>query len=258
MTNNNLIDYSILFLSKNKPYASEAAEIVKKHIKHPTIVFGEISDPFPSYLLEKKFDYIISYISPWIVPKIALKNAKIASINFHPGPPEYPGIGCTNFAIYNEEKEFGITIHHMEEKVDSGKIIMVKRFPIFKNETVYSLTQRCYAFIYVAFVEIMDFIIRGLKLPECNIEWKRKPYTRKELNELCVITKDMPEEEVRKRVKATSFPNMPGAYLDLWGIKFKADYRNANEQSINKKADTDSGGGRTRKGPDIFSRSLAA
>ena len=211
----------ILFLAKkNKPFSRNAAELIKLHIDENTIVFGELNDPFPSKLLIERFDYLLSYVSPWIVPKELLSNISKASINFHPGPPEYPGIGCTNFAIYNRERDFGITVHHMEEGVDSGSIITVERFPLLPNDSVYSLTQRCYVYIYVAFVKIFHLIISGSVLPESEESWKRKPYTRKELNSLCAITKDMPANEVIRRIKATTYPNMPGAFIEMFGYKF--------------------------------------
>ncbi|HHT9160159.1 MAG TPA: hypothetical protein ACFYEH_09890 [Candidatus Brocadiaceae bacterium] len=77
----------VLFLAKHKPFAEDAAELVRQHIDNAEIIFGNLHAPFPAYLLNKKYDYVISYISPWIVPKHVLDNAKIAVINFHPGPP---------------------------------------------------------------------------------------------------------------------------------------------------------------------------
>ncbi len=211
----------ILFLAKHKPFSENAAEIVKLHVNEAKIVFGDVNDPFPQDLLTEIFDYLISYISPWLVPEKVLSNIKTASINFHPGPPEYPGIGCTNFAIYNGEKEFGITVHHMKEKVDSGDIITVERFPLFANDSVYSLTQRCYAYIYIAFVKIFHLIISGKPLPKSEEHWKRNPYTRRELNNLCVVTKEMSADELMRRIKATTYPGMPGAFIEMSGYKFK-------------------------------------
>lgn len=88
-------------------------------------------------------------------------NTKKWSINFHPGSSKYPGIGCTNFAIYNREEEFGVTAHIMEPKVDSGTIVSVKRFPLLKTDSVYSLTKRCYDYILIQFYELIDFIFKN-------------------------------------------------------------------------------------------------
>jgi methionyl-tRNA formyltransferase len=203
----------ILFLTKRKPLAEDAAELIMLHSNSAEIIYGNINDPFPEHILSREFDYVISYISPWIIPKVVLDNAKIAAINFHPGPPEYPGIGCTNFAIYNGEKEYGITVHHMNEKVDTGDIITVERFPILEQDTVYTLTQRCYAYIFVSFCKILPQVLADDLLGKSNEKWKRKPFTRGELNWLCVISKDMTEDEIERRLKATTYPGKPGAYI---------------------------------------------
>jgi len=237
---------TVLFLAKHKPFAEDAAELISLHIPESEIIFGRIEDAFPVHLLNKEFDYVISYISPWIVPKGVFDNTKIAAINFHPGPPEYPGIGCTNFAIYNGEKEFGITVHHMKEKVDSGDIITVKRFPVFNNDTVYSLTKRCYAYIYIAFVEMFSLILDNKSLPLSNEQWKRTPFTRRELNELCRITKDLPEDEIKRRIKATSYPQMPGAFIELGGTRFLADTFSNKESKNHGKDSPNRRGGGTR------------
>lgn len=225
----------VLFLAKHKPFTEDAAFLVNQHFDNAEIIFGNINDPFPNHLLKEHFDYVISYISPWIVPKYILDSTEIAAINFHPGPPEYPGIGCTNFAIYNGEKEFGITVHHMEGKPDSGDIVTVERFPIFNNDSLYSLTQRCYVYIYLSFVKIFSLILSNKPLPKSEEKWKRRPFTRSELNELCRITKDMPECEIKRRIRATTYPDMPSAFIELAGVKFsivgeKTDARDYNHR----------------------------
>ena len=68
-------------------------------------------------------------------------------INFHPGSPEYPGTGCTNFAIYNKEKEYGVTCHYMKTSVDSEILSQVKRFPITGRRHGIWVTQQCYQLI---------------------------------------------------------------------------------------------------------------
>jgi methionyl-tRNA formyltransferase len=71
-----------------------------------------------------------------------LDRAKHAAFNFHPGSPDYPGIGCLNFELYEEAREYGVTCHHMVPKVDTGGIIAVKHFAIFDSDCVASLLAR--------------------------------------------------------------------------------------------------------------------
>ncbi len=206
-------DLKILFIGKADSFFTEvAAEFIQQHFKNSTIIFSRRSDPFPKELLEWEGDILVSYLAQWIIPGELITNASQAAINLHPGPPEYPGIGCTNFAMYNEEKEFGITCHHMLARVDSGPIIAVKRFPIFKTDSVYSLTQRCYVEILHLFFDLMSGLLKGKPFPNSAEIWKRKPYKRKELDELCQLRSDMSESEIQKRIKATTYGDKVWAY----------------------------------------------
>jgi methionyl-tRNA formyltransferase len=212
--------FRVLFLGKkDKPFTERAGEYLHSHCKDPLIFIGDRRDKLPDEVLNWKGDILISFIGSWIIPESLLKNTSFAAINFHPGSPEYPGTGCTNFAIYNGETEYGITCHHMKSAVDSGNIIAVKRFPITKEDTVFGVTQQCYQLIEEMFYGIMDSILQGNPLPTSTETWKRKPYTRKELNELCYISPGMPEEEMEKRIKATTY-RWPWAYTKIGNRTF--------------------------------------
>lgn len=196
----------ILFIGKaDDQYSKYAGEFISLHFPETLAIYGKRGELFPKEAADWKGDIIISYLSQWIIPDHVLKKASVMAINFHPGPPDYPGIGCTNFAVYDGVSEYGVTCHHMLAQVDTGKIISVKRFPVYKTDTVFSITQRCYAMILNQCFEIFDTIIQEKPLPEADETWTRKPYLRKELNKLCKITPDMPIEEMNRRIKATNF-----------------------------------------------------
>src|SRR6185436_11249852 len=150
---------------KDNAYAQRAEDFVRKHFHQPLIFAGGRKDKLPAEVLNWKGDLMVSFISSWIYPEQLLSNAAFAAINFHPGSPEYPGTGCTNFAIYNGEKEYGVTCHYMKATVDTGNIIAVKRFPLKEEDTVFGVTQKCYGLIEELFYEIMDCILQGRPLP---------------------------------------------------------------------------------------------
>ena len=203
--------------------ARDGAAFLRSRCRNATILefYGGRGVPLPSSLAQWSGDYIISYLAPWVIPADVLAQARIASINFHPGPPSYPGIGCTNFALYNGETEFGITCHHMSPKVDSGEIIEVRRFPIDPQETVLSLTMKCYREIAESFHAVAGAIVAGETLPKSSERWTRQPYTRRELNELCRLDPSMSKDEMERRIRATTFPGAPGAYVDVNGLRFE-------------------------------------
>src|SRR6187399_298747 len=91
----------ILFIGKADDfYSKQAGEFIRAHFPESKIIFGTRQEPFPEKLFDWEGDIILSYLSQWIIPGRVLQNAGMAALNFHPGPPEYPGIGCTNFAVY--------------------------------------------------------------------------------------------------------------------------------------------------------------
>jgi methionyl-tRNA formyltransferase len=210
----------ILFIGKkHDKNAIMASEYLKLIFPESQILFGERGEKLPEEIGCWNGDYIFSYLSPWIIPQSIIDRAGKGAINWHPGPPEYPGIGCTNFAMYNNEKKFGITCHKMLDKVDTGKIIEVERFDVLENDTVFSITQKCYCLILNSFYRIIERLSNNLPLPESNETWQRKPYTRKELNELSKIEYEMTIEEIEKRIKATTYDKY-WAYIELKGKKF--------------------------------------
>ena len=101
----------------------------------------------------------------------------------------------------------------MMAKVDSGSIIEVRRFPVFENDTVYSITQRCYTEILHLFYELISDLLTGESLPKSHESWTRKPYTRKQLNELCELKPGMSKEEIDLRIKATTYGTKVWAHM---------------------------------------------
>ena len=68
-------------------------------------------------------------------------NGKI--INIHPSLlPKYKGLNTHENAIKNKEKYSGCTVHFVNKKLDSGKIIMQKKVRIQKNESPISLAKK--------------------------------------------------------------------------------------------------------------------
>ena len=64
-------------------------------------------------------------------------------INIHPSLlPKYKGLNTHEKAIKNKDKFSGCTVHFVNKKLDSGKIIMQKKIRILKNESPISLAEK--------------------------------------------------------------------------------------------------------------------
>ncbi len=213
---------STLFLAKKTDWCRRAEALVTAALSDVTVCTGEVGERIPAPAASWNGDHIISFVSPWIVPASLLERAGRAAINFHPGPPEYPGIGCYNFALYDEVEEYGVTCHHMASKVDTGQIVEVVRFPVAREDSVVSLKERSMEAMLALVARIVVVLAEGESLPSSEEEWRRRPFTRTELNELGRITAGMTDDEVRRRVRAMQFPGYPGVFVEIGGVTFRA------------------------------------
>ncbi len=71
-----------------------------------------------------------------ILSRNFIKKFKGKIINIHPSLlPKYKGLNTHQRALDNNEKYSGCTVHFVNARLDSGKIILQKKVRIIKNET---------------------------------------------------------------------------------------------------------------------------
>lgn len=202
----------VLFISRSDAFnINNIVEFVSENFDS-TICVEERSSDLPSDINDWEGEYIFSYLCPWLLPKTLIKKASNLAINFHPGSPSYPGTGCYNFALYHEAKHYGVTCHHLAPKIDSGDIIRIESFNILRNDTVKSLIDRTYVYLNYLFFNITLDILCNNEVKTSNLKWERKPYRKKDLDNLCKLSKTMDDDEIKKRIRATTFKGKPGPY----------------------------------------------
>ena len=154
---------------------------------HLLLIAGWLSPAFTLTMLTEPMvkpvpcDVLVSYRYSTVVPGPWLPEL---AINFHPGPPERPGIGSTDWALYEGAKQFGVTAHHMAAVPDTGPIIAVRRFLIRPHDTLLTLTQRAHAHMLSLADEVLTYLLMELPLPVSIERWVGKPRTRKDLQAL--------------------------------------------------------------------------
>ena len=78
-----------------------------------------------------------------ILSKDFLRKFKGKILNIHPSLlPKYKGLNTHHRAIQNKEKYSGCTVHFVNSKLDSGKIILQKKVKLSKKETPSSLQKK--------------------------------------------------------------------------------------------------------------------
>ena len=197
-----MLQKEILFLGKKNDHNTKiAVTYLQNNFSNVMAFFGSWGDPFPDDLVYWSGDIIISYLSRWKIPKVLIDKTDLC-INFHPGSNEYPGIGCLNFALYEEATSYGVCCHHMNEAINSGNIIAVDDFPILKSDTVTSLLSKTYAHQLSQFYRILDGLIVKDMLPNSSRKWTRKPFKHSEFEKLKIISPEMGQDEISRRIKA--------------------------------------------------------
>ena len=56
--------------------------------------------------------------------------------------PKYKGLDTHRRVLENKEIYTGCTVHHVNSKLDAGKIILQKKIKIFRNDNAKSLAKR--------------------------------------------------------------------------------------------------------------------
>ena len=78
-----------------------------------------------------------------ILSKNFITKFKGKILNIHPSLlPKYKGLNTHQRALNNNEKYSGCTVHLVNSKLDSGKIVLQKKVKISKNETIKSLAKK--------------------------------------------------------------------------------------------------------------------
>ena len=138
--------FSINLVISNKSKAKGLEYAKKFRIKRKIINYFSSKNAEKNILKElKKNDITLICLAGYmkILSGDFIKKFKGKIINIHPSLlPKYKGLNTHQKAIDNNEKFSGCTVHFVNEKLDSGKIILQKKVRIFKNDNSEKLSKR--------------------------------------------------------------------------------------------------------------------
>ena len=88
-------------------------------------------------------DLFVSMSFDQILKKDILEATPLGFINCHAGAlPHYRGRNILNWVLINDEKEFGVTVHYIDEGIDTGDIILQKMEQITDQDDYSTLLNR--------------------------------------------------------------------------------------------------------------------
>jgi methionyl-tRNA formyltransferase len=101
------------------------------------------SSDFFSWLSSFKSELYVSMSFNQIFRKKIFELPEKGTINCHAGKlPFYRGRNILNWALINDEKDFGITVHYIDEGIDTGDIIEQHIFEITDEDTYKTLLDK--------------------------------------------------------------------------------------------------------------------
>ncbi|MBZ5876644.1 methionyl-tRNA formyltransferase [Chromohalobacter israelensis] len=110
----------------------------------PWIVEKDVnSEDFVSYVNHQDCDVLVSMSFNQIIKKNLIKASSQGFINCHAGAlPFYRGRNPINWALINGEKKVGVTVHYVDEGIDTGDIIIQDFIEVASDDDYGSLLKK--------------------------------------------------------------------------------------------------------------------
>lgn len=156
-------------------------------------------------------DILFSIANEKILPQEVLSFPAQMSINYHDSLlPSYAGRNASAWSIYHRQKRHGITWHVMEERVDSGDILIQERLEVSEEDTAFTLNTRCFDAAFHGF-EILVAQLETGALQRKPMDLSRRTYFSgsKRLPNCGIVDWNQSAEQITAAVRAADFGLYP-------------------------------------------------
>ncbi len=126
---------------------------------------NDVNSLFIRQLLESwQTDLIVSIYVNQILNRELIEAMPVGAINVHPALlPNHRGILPYVWAMADDDQQTGVTVHWIDERIDTGAIIQQQSTPIHAGESMLSLSHRCADIAGNLLVTAIEDIQRGSK-----------------------------------------------------------------------------------------------
>lgn len=171
---NNDENIEIMFICVRYETKDETLKILSEKYKIDYLRHKNInSKDFLNQIEKYNCDLFVSMSFNQIFKDEIINMPKYKTINCHAGKlPYYRGRNILNWVLINDEKEFGITVHYVDEGIDTGNIIIQRCFEITDKDDYNALLEKSYTNCALLLHEAIELIRTG----------KEKPYKQSEIH----------------------------------------------------------------------------
>jgi methionyl-tRNA formyltransferase len=167
------------------------------------------------------FDLGISLLFDRVLPANIVTRPSSGFVNLHLGPlPRFRGANSVMHAIRLARADhvwtFGVTLHYMAAKVDTGPIIDLYECPIFEDDTAYSLYARASDSVFELFKRNIRRLIDSKDhLPSTPQQGKSYFFRKGQVEH--EIDLSAPPLEIYDRIRSLTFPGKPRPFATIAG-----------------------------------------
>jgi len=234
----------ILLLTE--PVEAEGLKTILRH-SAPSIVIthvvtrAELGSVAVAGLAGKR---LIGFCTPVIVPKEILDALDGPAYNFHPGPPNFPGLYPACFAIKSRADQFGVTAHERWENVDEGPIVGVDRKDIPVDIDRLHLETLSHAMIVGLFERLVPALVGNDSLAHVDEHWSGRVTRQADFDAICEVPPGISLEDLELRYRAVGQGPEHSLNVKIHGVRFNLDTGQGDNKSDNKSDDKVYVGGR--------------
>lgn len=120
------------------------------------------SEEFLARFDSTEYDLVICAHFERILPARLFRRARIGALNLHPSLlPKYRGMAPQHWPIIMGEAETGVTVHRIDEGVDTGRIMRQIRIPLGADTYIYELQAKFLSVYREIMVEAVERLLAG-------------------------------------------------------------------------------------------------
>ena len=229
--------FEIIFICARYSSPDEFLKKRAKDLKIKFFIHKDInSDEFIEKIKNYKCDIFLSMSFDQIFRKRFFNIPPLGTINIHAGKlPFYRGRNIINWVLINDEDEFGITSHYVDEGIDTGDIIYQKTYPISDCDNYKTLLNKAYIECANVLIESLDKIEKGIakRIPQKSISDKFIYCVKREVGDE-LINWEQNSRDIFNFIRALTEPG-PGAISFLNGKKIVIKEASYIQNALNYK-----------------------
>lgn len=118
-----------------------------------------------------KTDIVVVASFPKLLPKDLVEMPPFGTINVHTAElPKYRGYHPLNWALIRDEKTAGVTVHYMDEGMDTGDILAQESIEILNNDDINSIKDK----LTTIGASLLLATVKRIKEIGCKLEGKKQ------------------------------------------------------------------------------------